>query len=233
MVVSRGEKLKGKKLIKSCPKDKTYVFESPKIWASAVPKLIEEYIKDKHLTVERKAVEMLADFIGPNLSQLYNEIDKLAQILGPGAMVTPEAVERNIGISKDYNNFELVDAIAVRDYEKMMRIVSYFEANPRQNPYPVTVAAVFSFFADVLQAFYSPDKSERGIMATFGLRNSFAAKRIMQGMHNYNAFQVIEIIDAIRKYDAMSKGSGSRQDPYRMLADLMYHIISAPGKLPV
>lgn len=233
VIASRGEKLKGRELLKSALKDSAVVFESPKVWPSQVPKLITDYIKSKGMSADPKAVGMLGDFVGNNLSQLYNEIDKLAQILGPGAMVTPESVERNIGISKDYNNFELVDAIAARDYAKMMRIVQYFEANPRQNQYPVTVAAVFGFFADMLQAYYTPDRSERGLTEALGLKNSFAVKRIVQGMKNYNARQIIEIIDAVRRYDAMSKGSGSRQDPYRMLADLMYHIISAPGHLPV
>lgn len=233
VIASRGEKIKGKELLKSASKDNAVIFEATKVWPSQIPKMVADYIKSKGLSADPKAVEMLGEFIGTNLSRLYNEIDKLAQILGPRAMVTPESVERNIGISKDFNNFELVDAVAVRDFAKMMRICLYFEANPRQNPYPVTVAALFGFFADLLQAWYTADKSERGLQQALGLKNSFAVRRIMQGMRNYTASQSIEIIDAIRRYDAMSKGSGSRQDPYRMLADLMYHIISAKGKLPV
>ena len=93
--------------------------------------------------------------------------------------------------------------------------------------------SLFSFFADLLQGFYSKDRSERGLQQELGLNNSFAAKRIKSGMASYNAFQVIEILDAIRRYDAMSKGSGSRQDPYKMLNDLLFHIATAPGRLPV
>lgn len=233
VIASRGEKIKGKEFLKSCQKNTSLIYESARIWPSQIPNYITEYVKARQLTIDPKAVEMLADFVGTNLSRLYNEIDKLAQILGQRAMITPEAVERNIGISKDFNNFELVDAIAARDYGKMMRIVMYFEANPRQNPYPITTASIFTFFADLLQAIYTPDRSERGLQQALGIRNSFGLKRITLGMRNYNAFQIIEIIDAVRRYDAMSKGSGSRQDPYRMLADLMYHIISAPGRLPV
>lgn len=233
VIVSRGEKIKGKEMLKACQKDTALIFESPKVWESQLPKYIADYARNCGLSIEPKAIGMLADFVGSNLSRLYNEIDKLAQILGNGAMITPEAIERNIGISKDYNNFELVDAIAVRDYTKMMRIVSHFAANARQNPFPVTSAAVFSFFADILQAFYAPDRSDRGLQEALALRNSFALKRIKDGMRNYNAYQVIEILDAIRRYDAMSKGSGSRQDPYLLMSDLMFHIISAPGRLPL
>lgn len=233
VLVSRGEKIKSKKAADAPSKDKGVVYESAKVWPSNLPRLITDYVKSIGMNIEPKAVDMLTDFIGANLSQLFNEIDKLAQILGLKAMITPEAVERNVGISKDFNNFELIDAIAARDFGKMTRIVDYFGANPKNNPYPVTAAAVFGYFANLLQAFYTPDRSERGLQAALGIRNSFELKRITSGMKNYNAFQIIEIIDAIRRYDAMSKGSGSRQDPYRMLSDLMYHIISAPGKLPV
>lgn len=233
VVASRGDKIKGKEFAKAVTASGGIVFESKEVYASQVPALIGQYIKAKGLNAEPKAIEMLGDFIGTNLSRLYNEIDKLTEILGKGAMVTPEAVERNIGISKDYNNFELVDAIAAHDVAKMMRIAAYFEANQRQNPYVVTVASIFGFFADLLQAYYAKDRSDRGIEQELGLKNSFALKRIKLGMQNYNAFKIIEIIDAIRQYDAMSKGSGSRQDPYKMLGDLLFHIATAPGKLPV
>lgn len=233
VLVSRGEKIKGKELLKSAAKDTALIYETAKVWPSQLSTIITDYVKSKSMSIEPKAVEMLAEFIGTNLSRLFNEIDKLIEVLGPRAMITPESVERNIGISKDYNNFELIDAIAARDFAKMIRIVRYFEANQRSNPYPQTVSTVFGFFADILQAIYTPDKSERGLQEALGVKNSFTVRRVLQGMRNYNAFQIIEIIDAIRRYDAMSKGSGSRQDPYRMLADLMYHIISAPGKLPV
>lgn len=233
VVASRGEKIKGREFAKAVAASGGVVFESKEVYASQIPALITKYIKEKKLNGDPKAVEMLGEYIGTNLSRLYNEIDKLVQILGPGAMVTPEAVERNIGVSKDYNNFELVDAIAACRLDKMMRIVNYFAANPRQNPYVVTVATVFAFFADLLQAYYAPDKSDRGLEQELGLRNSFMLKRIRQGMSNYNAFQIIEILDAIRRYDAQSKGSGSRQDPYLLLGDLMYRIATAPGTLPV
>ncbi len=233
VVASRGDKIKGKEFAKAVVASRGVVFESKEVYANQVPALIERYIKDKGLNSEPRAIDLLGEYIGTNLSRLYNEIDKLTEILGPGATITPESVERNIGISKDYNNFELIDAIAAKDFAKMMRIAAYFEANSRQNPFVVTASSIFSFFADLLQAYYAKDRSDRGIQQELGLRNSFALKRIKQGMSNYNAFQIIEIIDAIRKYDAMSKGSGSRQDPYKMLGDLLFHIATAPGRLPV
>jgi len=235
VVASRGDKLKGKEFVKAVEKCGGVVFESKEVWPSQIPTLITQYIKSKGMSADVKAVEMLGEYIGTSLSRLFNEIDKLAEILGTGAMVTPEAVERNIGISKDFNNFELVDAVAVKDVAKMMRIAAYFEANQKQNPYVVTASALFGFFADLLQAYYTKDRSDAGLQQSLGLnpKNSFALRRIKAGMANYNAFKVIEILDAIRRYDAMSKGSGSRMDPYRMLGDLLFHIATAPGRLPV
>lgn len=233
VVAARGDKLKGKDFAKAVKAAGGVIYESPRLWPSNIPPLLSAYIKEKGLRADAKAVEMLGEYIGTNLSRLYNEVDKLAEILPKGATVTPEVIERNIGISKDYNNFELIDAVATRDIAKMMRIGAYFEANPKQNPFMVTAASLFSFFADLLQGFYSKDRSERGLQQELGLNNSFAAKRIKSGMASYNAFQVIEILDAIRRYDAMSKGSGSRQDPYKMLNDLLFHIATAPGRLPV
>lgn len=235
VVASRGDVLKGKTFKAAVAAHGGEVFESKEVYASQIPGLVEKYIKAKGLGCEPKAVEMLGEFVGTNLSRLYNEIDKLAEILPKGATVTPEAVERNIGVSKDYNNFELIDAIAVRDVARMMRIAAYFEANPKQNPFVLTSASIFSYFADILQVYYARDGSDAGLVAEFKLnpKNKFALARLKNGKANYSAFQVIEILDAIRRYDAMSKGGGSRQDPYKMLGDLLYHIATAPGKLPV
>lgn len=232
VIASRTKKIEAKGLLKACGKDSSIIFESQKVWPSQVSKIITSFITERGLNADPKAVEMLSDFIGNDISRINNEIDKLAEILGPKATVTPEAVERNIGISKDYNNFELVDAIASRDFGKMMIIVRYFEANPRSNPYTVTTTAIFNFFADLLQAFYTKDRSEAGIKKELGIKNIFAYRRIALGMQKYTASQTVEIIDAIRQYDAMSKGVGSRQDPYKLLGDLMYHIATARGHLP-
>ncbi len=174
---------------------------------------------------------MLIDYVGTDLSRLYNEIDKLMTALGAGATVTAEAVERNIGMSKDYNNFELVDALAVKDSGKVFRIADYFRSNPKNNPLVVSASTIFSFFADLLAAYYCADKSDNGIMAELKLRWPGQIKRYRAAMQRYNAFQVIEIIAAIRRYDAMSKGVGSRQSDHNLFHDLLFHILTAPGNI--
>ncbi len=229
IVCGRGDTVSGKEFIKAATANGV-VFESQPVKEWQIPALTEQYIKNKGLSVEPKALEMLGEFIGADLSRLYNEIDKLAEILGPRAMVTPEAIERNIGISKEYNNFELVDAIAVKDSAKIFRIANYFEANQKQNPLVLTTPMIFNFFADLLGAYYAPDRSDRGLKEELGLRNDFALRRIKTGMHNYNPFQIIDILGAIRRFDSMSKGGGSRQNPYLLFKELLFRILTTTGK---
>ncbi len=225
VVSGRGDTVSGKEFIKAVSANGV-VYEAQQVKDWQIPALTEQYIKSKGLSADPKALEMLGEFIGTDLSRLYNEIDKLAEILGPRAMVTPEAVERNIGVSKEYNNFELVDALAAKDFAKVFRIAEYFEANQKQNPLVLTTPVIFNFFADLLGAYYAPDKSDRGIKEELGLRNDFALRRIKLGMSKYNAFQIIDILSAIRRFDSMSKGGASRQNPYLLFKELMYRILT-------
>lgn len=230
VICCRGAAAKGKDLIAAVKKTGV-IFESKKVRDSALPQLISQYAREKGLTTDQKATVILAEYIGTDLSRLYNEIDKLATILGKGAAITPEAVERNIGISKEYNSFELVDALAAKDAARAFRIIAYFRSNPKAAPLVLTAASVFAFFADLLLVYYSKDRSERGIMETLGLKYPIQAKRYLTGMRSYNPFQIIEIIGAIRSFDVKSKGLGSRQNEHRLFYDLVYHILTAPGRI--
>ncbi|MDE5566860.1 MAG: DNA polymerase III subunit delta [Muribaculaceae bacterium] len=230
VICCRGAQAKGKELL-AAVRAKGVNFESKKLSESNAPAVIGDFIKAKGLKAEPKAMEMLRDYVGTDLSRLYNEIDKLTTALGAGATVTAEAVEQNIGMSKDYNNFELVDAIAVKDAKKVFTIAEYFKANPKNNPLVVSAATLFAFFADLLAAFYSPDKSDSGLMSELKLRSPWQLRRYRAAMQLYNPFQIIEIIAAIRRYDAMSKGVGSRQADHQLFRDLLFHIITAPGDI--
>lgn len=231
VICCRGAVAKAKDLIAEIKKNNGVVFLSEKIKEYNALNYISSYIKLKGLNAEQKALEMLRDYIGTDLSRLYNEIDKLALILGKNAMITPESIERNIGVSKDYNNFELIDALAQKDTLKVFNIVEYFRLNPKNNPTVLTVAAIFNYYSDLLTLYFSKDKSEPTLMAMVGAKWSVQFAKFKAGMKNYNAFQVIEIISAIRDFDAKSKGIGSRQNEYDLLKDLMFHILSAPGDI--
>lgn len=231
VICCRGAAVKNKDLTAAFKQGNTVVLESPKIRDYNLPVYVSGHIKERGLSADAKSVQMLCDFIGSDLSRLYNEIDKLADLLPPSAAITPEVIERNIGISKEYNTFELVDAFAARDGLKVFRCLAYFRSNPKAVPLVLAVASVFNFFADLLIAYYAPGRTDAAITEALGLRNSFALKRIKQGMANYTAMQLVEIISAIRSFDVQSKGVGSRQNEHDLFHTLAYHILSAPGRL--
>lgn len=191
--------------------------------------VVREFITSKGLKVEEKALGMLCEFVGADLSKLYNEVDKLTVSLGPGATVTPEAVEANIGISKDYNTQELVSALAARDVERVLKIYRYFRADPKNHAPQMLVAWIFPLFADVLVGLYSPDRSDRGLMEALGKKWQSQIRDVKAAMRWVGPWQAIEIIAEIRRFDAASKGNGSRRDPFDLLYDLLLRILFPLG----
>ena len=228
VIACRGEKAKGKELLAAVKKNGV-IFESKKISERNLLPAISDLIKEKGLTVDAKALSMLRDYIGTDLSRLYNEIDKLSFILGTGAMITPEAIERNIGISKDYNNFELVDAINSRNAAKAMTIVEYFRNNPKNNPTVMTISTLFNHFSNLLIYHYTRDKSQSGYMDALGLKSPWALRSYESAARAYNVRQTIEIISALRECDCRSKGITSRQNEYDLLKDLIFRILTSSG----
>lgn len=226
----RGKQLEGKEWKDAAKKGGAVMFESRKVAEWNIAAYIGVYLKSKGLNAEPKTLEMLRDFVGTDLSRVYNEVDKLAALLPQNATVTPEVVERNIGVSRDYNSFELVDAFAARDPLRVYRILDYFRANPKAVPLVMATASVFNFFADLLTAFYTPDKSEASLCEALGVK-PFALRRFRTALTRYTPVQVVEIITAIRTFDARSKGVESRRNEHDLFRELAYHILSAPGRL--
>jgi DNA polymerase-3 subunit delta len=177
---------------------------------------------------------MLADHIGTDIARLFSELDKLS-ILAEGQSaeqeaqgnksITPLLIEQNIGISKDFNNFELEDALSKRNAEKAFRIVDYFERNPKNNPTVVSVAVLFSFFSNALLAATTRDKSIDNIMAIIGTRSQWRARKFLEATRTYNIQSLVNIIGYLRECDTRSKGIGSRQDQYALLKELIYKIL--------
>lgn len=231
VICCRGQQAKGKEIMEALKKGGGVVYESKKLTERTVGPVILEFLKEKGLNIEPKALEMMRDYIGTDLSRLYNEVTKLTVTLSQGAMVTPAVIEANIGISKDFNNFELVAAVARRDAAKAMKIVHYFSKNPKANPFMVVATVLFNLFSNLLTVYYTPDKSDKSLMDALGFRSPYQLTDVKAAMQSYNAWQVIEIIGCIRRYDAMSKGVGSRRDPYELLEELIYRILSARGKV--
>ena len=203
------------------------LFESKKIKDSQLTGFIASYLKRKSVDIEPKAADMMAEFVGTDLSRMAGELDKLIITLPAGARrVTSEQIELNIGISKDYNTYELRAALVAKDVLKANKIIKYFEENPKNNPIQMTLSTLFGFFSNLMLAYYAPDKTEQGIAAQLGLKSSWQAREYMTAMRQYTGVKVMEIIGEIRYCDARSKGvdnvSLSDGD---LLRELIYKIL--------
>lgn len=231
VVCFRGSAMKGREFTAAVKKSKAVVFESKALKDYQAGPFITKMIEERGLSADPKAIAMLLEYIGVDLSRMYSEIEKLSTALPPGAKVTPEAVERHIGVNREYNAWELTDALATKNAVKAFRIADYFRNNPKSTPLVLVIGSVFGFFADLLTAYYVPGGTDDGIMKALKLSNPYALKRIHQGMSCYNAVQVVEIIGAIRQFATESKGVESRQNEHLLFRDLIYHILSAPGRI--
>lgn len=203
------------------------LFESKKLKDTQLPGFISSFLKRKKVEIEPKASEMIAEFVGTDLNRLAGELEKLIITLPPGATrITPEQIERNIGISKDYNNFELRSALIEKDVLKANRIVKYFNDNPKNNPLQLTLAVLFNFFSNLMLAYYAPEKTEQGIAAQLGLRSPWQSREYMTAMRRYKGIKVMQIIEAIRTCDAKSKGiDNSSMSDGDLLKELVYVIL--------
>ena len=203
------------------------VFDSNKVKEGRdLENLIVSYANSLGCNIDNKATSMLADHIGTDIARLFSELDKLAMLAEDGN-ITPLLIEKNIGISKDFNNFELEEALSKRDAVKAFRIVDYFERNPKNNPSVISVAMLFSFFSNVLLAATARDKSPDSIMGLVGTRSQWRARKFLDATRMYNTRSLVNIIGYLRECDTRSKGIGSRQDQYALLKELIYKILHA------
>lgn len=203
------------------------LYESKKLKEAQLPAFIAAYIKQKGFDIDQKATAMLAEFVGTDLSRLVGEMEKLIITSSKNSTkITPEQIEKNIGISKDYNNFELRSALVEKDVLKANKIVKYFEENPKTNPIQMTLSLLFGFYSNLMMAYYAPEKSEQGIAAFLGLKSSWQAREYMAAMRKYSGIKTMQIISEIRTTDAKSKGvENSSLSDGDLLRELVFKIL--------
>ena len=203
------------------------VLDSKKMREDQLPAFITGCLREKGLTADNKSVLMIRESIGSDLARIAGEIDKIAIALPEGTTaVTPELVEEHIGISKEYNNFELQNALVNKDVYKANKIINYFAKNPKKNPVQMTFALMFSFFSNVMMAYYAPEKTERGVAEFLGLRSTWSVGDYVKAMRNYKAMHVMEILHEIRIADARTKGAEGPQTPdSEIMRELVYKIL--------
>lgn len=202
------------------------IYESKKVYESALPAFIARRLKARGAAIEPKAAEMLVEHVGTDLSRMDSELEKLANALPDGQkQVTAAMVEEQTGLSRDYNNYELVSALARKNKTQALKIVRYFNDNPRSFALPPTLSTLFSFYADLMQAYYAPDKSEKGVAEWLGQPDWKVRKDLLPALQVYAARKVMRILSEIRQTDAKSKGvEGCRMAPGDLLLELVCFI---------
>ncbi|RSK40294.1 DNA polymerase III subunit delta [Mangrovimonas spongiae] len=216
---------KRKKLYKTLKKSGV-VFESKKLYDNQISDWIRRVLSGQNYSITPKAAQMLAEFLGTDLSKISNELNKLKLLLPEGTQITPEHIEENIGISKDYNNFELHKAIGERNSEKVFRIVKYFGENPKDNPMIVTVSLLYTYFSRLLKLHGLNDKSARSVASALKVNPYFVNEYIVAA-RNFPMRKVSAIIADLRTFDGKSKGVGANAIPQGdLLNELMVRILN-------
>lgn len=200
------------------------VFESKRLRDYELPRFIEAYLKQRQASIDQKSSMMVADHIGADLNRLTSELDKLFVAMPENdKRVTAELVERQIGVSKDFNAFELRNAIVAKDIFKANQIIKYFDKNPKAGSLYAFLPLLFSFFQNLMIVHYAPkNKSENDVAEALDLRSVWGAKDYMTALRNYSARKTMEIISKIREIDAKSKGL---DNPNTSAGDLMKELI--------
>ncbi|MEE9349168.1 MAG: DNA polymerase III subunit delta [Flavobacteriaceae bacterium] len=214
-----------KKLSKAIKKQGFVLFESKKLYDNQIGDWIRKELARRQFNIDPKAVHMLVEFLGTNLSKIANELDKLTLVLKPENVISPDDIERNIGISKDYNNFELRKAISLKQIVKANRIINYFNQNQKANPLVLTLFSVNDLFTKLLLLHGLKDKSQNNVAAKLRVLPYFV-KEYFDAMHNYPMRKVSQIITVLHEADMKSKGVGaslhSRND---ILRELLFKIM--------
>ena len=213
------------KLFKTLESHGVY-FESARIRDYLIPAWIERYLMLKGIKTDPSASAMLTEYLGTDLHKIVNELDKLIITLPAGKpVITTTLIEKNIGISKDYNNFELQKAIGEKNVLKANMIVHYFADNPKDNPITLSIASLFGFFSKLLTFHYLTDKTKNNVASVLKV-NPFFVKEYENSASKYNVSKTVQIISLLRTYDMKSKGYGDPgTDPGDLLKELVFRIL--------
>ena len=205
------------------------LFESKKLRDRDLPAFIENYLRARQVGIDPKSTQMIADNIGSDLSRLTGELEKVVLSLSEkqDRRVTPQIVEDQIGVSKEFNGFELRDAIVNRNVFKANQIIKYFDENPKAGSIYSFLPMLFNFFQNLMIAYYAPNnKSQEAVAEWLELRSPWAAKDYMIGMRNYSGMKVMQIISKIREIDAKSKCfDNPNTPPGELMKELIFYIL--------
>ena len=200
------------------------VFESKKLYDNQVQNWINDTINSAGFSIDRKSVSLINEHLGNSLSKISNEIDKLLEIKKKEKIIELDDIEKYIGISKEFNNFELRKALGEKNYNKALQITQYFSENPNSNPIVVTISIIFDFFNKLLLFHSNNTLNDTKIASLLGI-NPFFIKEYKTASINYDLKQVVRIISILRDYDMFSKGVGVKKADPSLLKEMVVKII--------
>ena len=204
------------------------LYESKKLKERDLPAFIENYLREKGVGIDDKSNQLIAESIGSDLNRLTSELDKLIISLPENdRRVTPQIVEDQIGVSKDFNGFELRDAIVYKNVFKANQIIDYFDKNPKAGSIYAFLPLLFNYFENLMIAFYCPKRNDPNEVARYlDMKSSWAVQQYMTGMRNYTGMKTLQIIRKIREIDAKSKGlDNPNTPPGELMKELVFFIL--------
>ena len=204
---------------------KGILFNSEKLFENQLPNWIQNYLLKRNYKIRPEAAVLLSEYLGSDLSKISNELSKLAINVAEGTEITPLHIEQNIGISKDFNVFELQRAIGKKDIYKSYQIINYFAANIKENPNVKTIPILCTFFSKILLFHYTPDKSKNNVCSVLSV-NPYFFSEYQNASKNYPLNKTKKIISLLRKYDLKSKGvDNASVSDGELLKELIFQII--------
>jgi len=203
------------------------VLESKRPYDNQMPQWISSFLKEKGFTIQAAEANLVAEYLGNSLSKVANELDKLVINLPVGHTVNKDDIEEHIGISKEYNIFELQNALGTRDQTKSYRIIKYFQSNPRNNPLVMIIGTLYSFFSKIYMIHFMHHAPEREIQKTLGLSSGYFIKDYKKAAQVYNQSQTEQVLHLLRLYDLKAKGVDRASfSDQAILQELVYHILA-------
>jgi len=217
--------LDGRKSLGKVVKDGAVLLTTKKLYENQVPDWINNYIKSRGFSIEMKATQMLTDYIGNNLSRLSNEIEKILINFKEKTTIDAAMVQKFVGISKEYNAFELQRALGVKDILKANQIAAYFEANPKSNPIIPVIALLFSYFSKLLLIHHAKDKSDKNLASVLQV-NPYFLKEYLLAARNYSLPKVVDNIHHLKIADLHIKGIDNVGATHgQILKELIYKLL--------
>ena len=225
VVSYKGKTLDGRSRLSKLVKKNGEYFLSKKIYDNQLPAWANGYLQSQGFEIHPKALSLLVDHIGNDLSRIVNEINKLSMNLGKEKIITDDDIEKYIGVSKEYNIFELQHAFSMKNHAKAMRIIQYFEANPKAVPIQLVLPSLYGYFTKIMTIYQMPDKSERSLRPLF-YNNPYLVEQALDTIKNYSYSQTENAILLLHDYNLKTIGINSYgASPASLMKELSYKIM--------